>query len=176
MIVESQLPDGTQVLIWPLQPQDRAALSEAFEHLSQESRSSRFLTSVPHLTETMLDHLVDEVDGVDHVALALVVVDEDHVGVPTAVARMIRYPDDPSAADVAVTVADEWQGRGVATTLLAELLRQRPQGVTRIVTTVSAENQASLALLRRVGPVEVTPDDAGHLDVSVPIADATDES
>ncbi len=76
----------------------------------------------------MLDHLVDEVDGVDHVALALVAVDRDGVGVPAGVARMIRYRDRPTAADVAVTVFDEWQGRGVATALLDELLRQRPAG------------------------------------------------
>jgi RimJ/RimL family protein N-acetyltransferase len=172
VIVESQLPDGTNVLIWPLLPEDRAAVRAAYEQLSEETRNSRFLASVPHLTESMLDHLVDDVDGVDHVALALVVVGEDHVGVPTAIGRVIRYPDDPTAADVAVTVADEWQGRGIATVLIAELMRQRPRGVTRIVTTVSAENHASLALLRRLGPVEVTPDDAGHLDVTVELGPA----
>jgi RimJ/RimL family protein N-acetyltransferase len=155
------------VQIWPLLPQDRAAVRAAYEQLSEEARNSRFLASVPHLTESMLDHLVDDVDGVDHVALALVVMGTDHVGVPTAIARVIRYPDDPTAADVAVTVADEWQGRGIATVLLAELMRQRPRGVSRILTTVSADNHASLALLRRLGPVEVTADDAGHLDVAV---------
>ena len=167
MIVESKLPDGTPVLIWPLLPSDREALRDAYEHLSEESRNHRFLASVPHLTETMLDHLVDEVDGVDHVALALVAVGNDHVGVPTGVARMIRYAHDPKAADVAVTVADEWHGRGVATTLLAELIRQRPRGVTRIVTTVSADNEASLAMLQRLGPTELTPVAINRLDVVV---------
>jgi RimJ/RimL family protein N-acetyltransferase len=167
LIVESKLPDGTMVLIWPLLPSDREAVREAYEHLSEESRHQRFLASVPHLTETMLDHLVDEVDGVDHVALALVAIGNDHVGVPTGVARMIRYPHDPTAADVAVTVADEWHGRGVATTLLAELMRVRPRGVARIVTTVSADNEASLAMLRRLGPTQVTSAGGSRLDVVV---------
>jgi ribosomal protein S18 acetylase RimI-like enzyme len=144
----------------------------AYEGLSEKTRTRRFLASVLHLTETMLDHLVDDVDGVDHVALALVAVGDDHVGVPTAIARMIRYPDDPTAADVAVTVADRWQGRGVATVLIDELLRQRPRGVCRIVTTVSADNQASLALLRRMGSVVVIPDGAGQLDVTVELGPA----
>lgn len=175
MIVESALPDGTQVLIWPLLPSDREAVREAFEHLSEESRSQRFLASVPHLTEAMLDHLVDEVDGVDHVALALVAVDQDHVGVPTGVARMIRYAHDPTAADVAVTVADEWHGRGVATTLLAELMRVRPRGVTRIVTTVWADNEASLAMLRRLGPTTVTSAGDARLDVVVDLGPGSPE-
>ena len=105
----------------------------------------------------MLDHLVDEVDGVDHVALVLVVIGDDHKGVPVGLARMIRYADDPTAADVAVTVVDEWQGRGVATALLAELVRERPEGVTHIVTTVAADNAASLAMLARLGTVASTP-------------------
>jgi hypothetical protein len=68
VIVESQRPDGTQVLIWPLLPQDHEAGHLADENLSEETRNSRFLASGPALTETMLDHLVDEVDDVDHVA------------------------------------------------------------------------------------------------------------
>jgi hypothetical protein len=40
----------------------------ADENLSEETRSRRFLANGPGLTETMLDHVVDEVDDVDHVA------------------------------------------------------------------------------------------------------------
>ena len=115
----------------------------------------------------MLDHLADEVDGVDHVALALVVLDEDNLGIPVGVARMIRYRAEPSDADLAVTVIDSWQGRGVATALLAELMRERPTGVTRIVTTVAADNTASLAMLRRLGEITVTPAGIDRLDVVV---------
>ena len=94
---------------------------------------------MPHLSDAQLDHLVGEVD-VDHVALALVVIDEDHLGVPVGVARMIRYWQQPTAADVAVTVLDQWHGRGVATALLDELMRQRPAGITELVTTITADN------------------------------------
>lgn len=167
MIVETQLADGTLAQIWPLLPRDRDALREAYEHLSPETRNHRFLASVPHLTERMLDQLVDDVDGVDHVALVAVVIGEDHVGSPVGLARMIRYDDMPEAADVAVTVVDEWHGHGVATALLAELVRARPLGVTRIVTTVAADNEASLAMLRRLGPTTVTQDGNNRLEVEV---------
>ena len=123
----------------------------------------------------MLHHLVDDVDGVDHVALALVVLDEHNVGTPVGVARMIRYTDRPTEADLAVTVLDDWQGHGVATALLSELMRERPVGVTRIVTTVAADNAASLAMLRRLGPTTATPAGIDRLDVVVDLV-ATEPS
>jgi RimJ/RimL family protein N-acetyltransferase len=170
VITEARLTDGTRAFIWPLLPGDREALREGYEHLSAQSRNHRFLSSVPHLTHTMLDHLVDDVDGVDHVALALVVLDEDNRGTPVGVARMIRYSDQPTEADVAVTVVDAWQGRGVASALLRELVRERPVGVTRVVTTVAADNAASLAMLRRLGETTTTPAGIDRLDVAVALA------
>ena len=167
MIAEARLRDGTPALIWPLDPGDREAVREGFEQLSVDSRYHRFLATVPHLSDAQLDHLVDEVDGVDHVALALVVIDDDHLGVPVGVARMIRYQQQPTAADVAVTVLDEWHGRGVATALLDELMRQRPAGITELVTTITADNEASLAMLRRMGRTTVTPAGVNRLNVVV---------
>jgi len=167
VITEARLADGSRAFILPLLPMDREALREGYEHLSLESRNHRFLAAVPHLTEGMLHHLVDDVDGIDHVALALVVIDDAHVGTPAGVARMIRYADRPTEADLAVTVVDNWHGHGVATALLAELMRERPAGVTRIVTTVAADNAPSLAMLRRLGPTSVTPAGIDRLDVTV---------
>ena len=172
MITEAQLADGTRAVILPLRPQDREALREGYEHLSAETRNHRFLSSVPHLTGPMLEHLVDEVDGVDHVALALVAMDDDRVGTPVGVARMIRYADQPTEADLAVTVVDDWHGRGVATALLAELVQQRPVGVSRIVTAVAADNAASLHMLRRLGETTTTPAGVGRLDVVVELPPA----
>lgn len=166
MATEAQLRDGTRVVIWTLLPTDREGLRLAYEHLSPETKLHRFLTPIPHLTESMLHHLVDDVDGVDHVARVLFVLDDD-VGRPAGLARMIRYADDPEAADVAVTVDDAYQGRGVATALLEDLLRHRPAGVTRIVTVVAADNEASLAMLRRLGPTRTTHEGANLLGVTV---------
>jgi ribosomal protein S18 acetylase RimI-like enzyme len=171
---EVRLRDGSRAVIWGLLPSDREGLRLAYEHLSPEAQLHRFLTPVPHLTEGMLHHLVDEVDGVDHVALVCFVLDEHAVGEPAGVARMIRYGDDPRAADVAVTVADRHQGRGVASALLDELLRQRPVGVTRIVTEVAADNPASLAMLRRLGPTTVSHDGVNLLGVTVELPPAPD--
>src|SRR5688572_2519173 len=99
-----RLRDGTEAFVVPLVRANREALRQEYEHLSAETRFDRFLAAVPELTETMLDHLVDEVDEVDHVALVLLVLTPDGTELPLGLARIIRYPHDPTAADVAVTV------------------------------------------------------------------------
>jgi RimJ/RimL family protein N-acetyltransferase len=161
------LRDGTEAFVVPLLPANREALQHEYEHLSIETRFSRFLAAVPELTDKMLDQLVDDVDGDDHVALVLLTLTEDGTELPLGLARIIRYPDDPTAADLAVTVVDDWQGRGVATALLEVLMRQRPEGVQRIVTVIDADNGASLAMLRRLGEVAVSEPESGTLHVVV---------
>lgn len=173
------LRDGTPCWVWPLLPTDRAALVSEFEKLSPESRRRRFLQPVVHLSDAMLKHLVDDVDGVDHVALVLMAEVGDDI-VPTGIARCVRYPSQPEAADVAVTVKDEWQGRGVASALLEVLMARRPAGVTHLLTEVAADNPASLAMLRRLGPTRTYDTGLGILDVEVDLVPlgitmATDE-
>ncbi len=130
------LPDGTAAWVWPLLPTDRRALVAEFEQLSPESVRSRFLGPVVHLSEAMLQTLVDDVDGIDHVALVLLAEVGDDV-LPVAIGRIVRYPDQPDAADLAITVKDAWQGRGVASALVPLQVAKRPAGVTRLVTEVA---------------------------------------
>jgi RimJ/RimL family protein N-acetyltransferase len=168
MIEEVVLRDGTAGLVVPLRKSDREQLVAEFEQLSPETRRHRFLSPVVHLSDAMLDHLVDDVDGKDHVCLVLVAETEPDVFDPAGIARMVRYPEQPDAADLAVTVRDDWHGRGVATALLDVLInRHRPEGVTHIVTEVANDNPASLAMLRRLGPTTVEDDGYGASQVVV---------
>jgi RimJ/RimL family protein N-acetyltransferase len=166
-LAEVRLRDGTPALIWPLLETDRDLLREGFTELSPASRQQRFLTPLPELSDTMLRVLVDDVDGVDHLALLLTVLPEDTPARPVGVARLVRYRGDPSTADVAVTVTDAWQGRGVAGALLAELLRRRSEGIVRLRTTVAEDNRASLAMLARLGTMTAHRDGPGVLSVTV---------
>ncbi len=68
------------------------------------------------------------------------------------VARYVRDADDPRAAEIAVTIADDWQGRGLGRELLARLSeRARQAGVCRFTATVSADNVAMTGLLWKMG-------------------------
>lgn len=167
MIEQVTLRDGTDAFVVPLERTDRATLMAEFETLSPESQRRRFLAPTRHLSDAMLDHLVDDVDGVDHIALVLCAETSPDVYDPVALARIVRYADAPDAADLAVTVKDEWQGRGVATVLLEVLMRRRPAGVDRIVTEVLRDNPASLRMLRRLGPVSLEDEGNGVYGVVV---------
>lgn len=166
-IGEIALPDGTPAFIWPLLPTDAPGLREGFRRLSPGSRWQRFLTSLADLDDRMLRLLVDGVDGVRHIALVFVVVPPEGEERPVAVARLVQDAADPTSADIAVTVADEWQSRGVATVLAAALLERRPAAVQRLRTVVAAGNRSSLALLARLGQMSVRPAGAGVVEVTV---------
>ena len=65
------------------------------------------------------------------------------------IARYIRHAEDPQAADIAVTIVDDWQGRGLGTELLARLSdRARQEGIRRFTALVAADNAAVAGLLR----------------------------
>ena len=87
-----------------------------------------------------------DLDHHDHEALGAL----DHrEGRGVGVARYVRQADDPWSADVAVTIIDEWQGRGLGTELLARLSdRAREENIQRFTALVAAENVAVAGLLR----------------------------
>jgi len=89
------------------------------------------------------------------------------------VAHLVQDPADPATADIAVTVVDDWQGRGAGTALVSALMQRRPAAVTRLRTLVAAGNRASLALLARAGRVSPGLPERGVLDVTVELPPAT---
>lgn len=168
---EALLRDGTPALIWPLLPNDRAALRRGFAELSDRSRYRRFLSPTPELTDRLLRHLVEGVDGVNHVALICVALPEGGEERPVGVGRLIRYRNDRTVADIAVTVLDDWQGRGVATALIQVLLARRPPGVTQLRTVAAADNAAALAMLAAAGSL-TTRTEHGVVEVDVDLSTA----
>ncbi len=171
---ELRLRDGSTVWIRPVLPSDRELHTASYAHLSAESKYRRFLTPMHQLSPELLTQLVDDVDGVDHVAYYVFADHPDPVVsvLPIAVGRIKRDPEWPSTADLAVTVDDSWQGRGVATALLPVLVARRPDGVERIVTAVLVDNIASLAMLKRLGPSRVDAIGNGVLEVRIDLVEA----
>jgi GNAT superfamily N-acetyltransferase len=159
------LRDGSFVTIRPIAPADRALLQAGFDRLSEESRYRRFLTPTPRLSERMLRYLT-EVDHRDHEAL-VALADDHGVGV----ARFVRTKD-PEVAEAAVTVVDDWQGKGLGTALLELLARRaRQEGIHRFSAVVLAQNQDMLDVLRGLGPLRVINRDANTIEAEAMVPD-----
>jgi RimJ/RimL family protein N-acetyltransferase len=142
------LRDGSEVLIRQVRGSDAPLLADGFARLSARSRQMRFLSPKRSLSAAELRFLT-EIDHHDHEAIgALSPADGRGVGI----ARYIRDSGDPAAAEIAVTIADDWQGRGLGTELLAQLSdRARQAGICRFTATVSADNVAMTGLLWKLG-------------------------
>jgi GNAT superfamily N-acetyltransferase len=119
----AELGDGTRVRIRPGRRSDGDLLLRGFERLSAESRYRRFLSPMPKLTEMTLRSLTD-IDHRDHEAV--LALDESGEGI--GVARYVRDAGRPQAAEVAVTVVDGWQGRGLGTLLLEAICVRARRG------------------------------------------------
>jgi len=71
--------------------------------------------------------------------------------------------DQPGVAELGVSVADAWQRCGIASLLTRQLIRYaRGQGIRRLTGQVLPDNQAMIALARRLG-FTVRYDPAQHL-------------
>jgi RimJ/RimL family protein N-acetyltransferase len=149
-----RLRSGDVVRVRPVRPEDVPALARAYANLGEQSRYRRFFTAMPELSDHTL-RAAAEVDHVNHEALvALPLLSREIVGE----CRYIRLADRPDTADLAVTVVDAWQGRGLASALLARLsARAVEAGITYFSAEVLAENRSMLALLPRLGRVESEP-------------------
>jgi RimJ/RimL family protein N-acetyltransferase len=136
---------GTQLYVRHIKPSDKDLIAKGWLELSEESQRKRFLAPKPRLTSRDLEYLT-EIDGHNHVALVALRMDApDRI---VGVARFVRLPDDPESAEVAFTVADDMQGKGIGkqlSILLADEARGR--GIRRFTAAVLADNLPALRLI-----------------------------
>ena len=160
-----ELRDGSSVDVRAIRAADKDALRSAFARLSERSRYQRFMTPIDELSESHLRYLT-EVDHSDHEAL---VAFDPSTGDGVGVARFVRLAD-PRSAEAAVTVVDEWQGRGLGTglcRLLAE--RAREEGIDRFTSLLLASNRQMHDVLSALGPSRVVSRSSGAVEVEVAI-------
>jgi GNAT superfamily N-acetyltransferase len=146
-----RLADGTVLIVRPIQLLDVGRLERMFTRLSRESVRFRFFSPLPRLPRATLLRLAE----VDHCRRdALVALAGDEI---VAVARYSGLSDrDPSGewdAEVAVTVEDAWQHRGVGRRLTRRLARlARERNFDAFVARILPENRAALGLVRDLAP------------------------
>ena len=166
------LRDGSAVLIRQVHSADAPLLADGFTRLSDASRQMRFLTRKKELSPAELRYFTD-VDHHDHEALGAL----DHAGGRgVGIARYVRDAEDPHAAEIAVTIIDDWQGRGLGTELLAQLSdRARQEGIRRFTALVAADNKAMAGLLRNVS-AELVRRGPGTVEYEIALAPQEEHS
>lgn len=161
-----ELRDGARVRVRQGHSSDKALLLRGFARLSEESRYRRFLAPTAELSEDTLRYLT-EVDHRDH---EMVIAVDEQTGEGLGVARYVRDGERPDAAEVAVTVIDDWQGRGLGTLLLEVIgARAREQGITTFTALMLSTNRDAMDVLRHLGPVRIVDREAGTVEIEAPI-------
>lgn len=140
---------GTKFNLASLTPSDRASIQTGLKNMSHESIRNRFMGSKNEFTEQELDTFTS-LDGVNHYALGVEEADVPHRGV--AVIRMVRSEKDPSEAEVAITIIDEYQRRGLGSFILDLLfLAGDERGITSYSFTFLPQNAGIVKLIYKKG-------------------------
>jgi GNAT superfamily N-acetyltransferase len=144
------------ITVRPLRGGETEVVQAVFARLGPRSRLLRFGGAKNVLTAAELEQLA-RVDGDHHVLVAWRGDD------PVGIARLVR---DGAVADVAFAVVDDLQGNGIGTVLSQRLAEDaRAAGIETLRATLSAENHASLALLKRMTAGMKLTCAAGQLEV-----------
>jgi GNAT superfamily N-acetyltransferase len=141
----------TVLTVRPIETTDIDRLERMFGRLSPESVRFRFFAPIPRLQPSDLRRLTD----VDHRRRdAIVALHDDEI---VAVARYSGLADRGESgereAELAVTVEDRWQHRGLGRRLsrrLGALARQR--GYDAFVARILPDNRAALGLVHKMAP------------------------
>ena len=170
---DALLRDGGSIHIRVIRPDDKQRLLALFEILSSRSIYFRFFQTKQRLTDEELRYFT-ELDFTRDVALVATLQEgqDEHI---IGVGRYFRITEDgkpTTHAEVAFTVAEAHQGRGVGTLLLEHLATiARMQGIDTFEAYVLGENNRMLEVFEASGFTVQRALDTGVFHVSFPTAE-----
>lgn len=172
--VAHDLARGGRVVLRPIRASDVDDLRQGFERLSDRSRYLRFFTPLQKLPADWATRLTN-LDHRTHRAWVAYDPDADAPppGLGVGVARLVELPDDPTSAEAAISVTDDYQGRGIGRVLLEIVTgTATAAGYTTLVTNVLRENSRMLDLVDRMGGTKRRIGDGASVRIEIPL-DAT---
>ena len=142
---------------------DHDAVLDFLASLSLDTLYRRFF-SVPRID----DHLVEMVvHPTECCSVALVALEADRI---VGIATYDRRDDEPTAAEVAIVVADDWQHRGVGSILMRKLGGAASRrGIERFTATMLSDNRAVVDFVHRTAPVARLHFDGTELAMDLPL-------
>ncbi|MEM9776589.1 MAG: GNAT family N-acetyltransferase [Chloroflexota bacterium] len=162
------LRGGGEAQVRPVLPTDKMALETGFSLLSEDSKYHRFLAPIKSLNSRQLTYFT-EVDQVNHVAWGVgIPKDGELLGI--AIGRYVRLPDEPTVAEFALTVIDNFQGQGLGTFLMALLYRlaQRQGDIQTLRGVIGNDNHRMLKWMAQLeAHIYSTADGTTHADLNI---------
>jgi RimJ/RimL family protein N-acetyltransferase len=154
------------VTLRPIQPADSVMEREFIRNLSARTKHYRFLGGVNELSPAELKRLCN-VDG-RHSMAFVATVNKNGQETEIGVSRYAEYPSD-GAGELAITIADAWQHKGLDQLLLRQLIAYaRTHGMKQLYSVELADNTAMRELASDFGmSVRRDPDDAGQVIYSL---------
>jgi acetyl coenzyme A synthetase (ADP forming)-like protein len=146
------LVNGTPLRLRPISPEDDERLLRFFYRLSPQTVYRRFMSMITRMDEKEIQRFT-HIDFDNEMAIVGMIEDDAEPGAERiiAVGRFVRLPK-PTHAEVAFTVEDAYQGLGIGTHLLTELLPfARMAEIESLEAEVLAENQQMLQVFRNMG-------------------------
>jgi len=144
-----QLPDGKDLVIRPIRPEDADMTQEFVRGLSEQTKYFRFMQAIKELTPEMLVRFT-HIDYDREMALIGVI---EHDGEEAAVG-ISRYNSRPGgeACEFAVVVSDTWRNLGIGARLMRSLMANaRRRGFRVMEGEVLTANTRMLALMKSLG-------------------------
>lgn len=158
------LRDGRRIEIRALRSDDRGEFAEAVGHCSAESLRRRFFGGRGSFTEKEISYFVD-VDFINHVALIAVV---EEGGQPVIVGGGRYIVIEPGQAEVAFTVADQYQRQGLGAALMRHITAiAREVGLKELSAEVLPENAPMLRVFKKSGLRVSTKQELGIVHVTL---------
>ncbi|MDM8560327.1 bifunctional acetate--CoA ligase family protein/GNAT family N-acetyltransferase [Candidatus Parabeggiatoa sp. HSG14] len=153
LVTHWHLPDGTDITIRPIRPEDADSEKKFIHNLSDEAKYFRFMQTLPELTPMMLVRFT-QIDYDREMAL-VVVTEQDKQEIEVGAARYSINPDGESC-EFALVIADEWQHHGIAHRLMSCLIdTSRARGLKFMQGEVLTNNHNMLKLMNKLEFVAV---------------------
>ena len=143
-----RLPAGECLTLRPITPDDSEVLQAYVRGLSPESRYNRFFGALQELPPAELERVTHLDRRYD---LALVA--ETDVGAVSIIGEARHaFTPDRLECEFALSVADDWRGRGIGTLLTAEMeCRARSLGARRLTAEILRANEPMKAVALKTG-------------------------
>jgi acetyl coenzyme A synthetase (ADP forming)-like protein len=158
------LRDGSTVTVRPIRPEDASDLASFFTNLSLESRVFRFFAAVANV-DASVKRMVD----VDYSSrYGILAIGRTPLGI---VGHAVYVAIEPGKAELALAIADEYQGRGLGTILLGQLAEvASAAGIQILEAVVRPENHRMLQVLRDSGFPVKSFSEPGEVHAEFPTA------